>query len=94
MTESPRVCDELANVPLDPMPEGGCIECLAIGDTWVHLRFCVACGGTRCCESSKNQHSLKHWQSVGHGVIRSKEPGDNWAYCYKHDSAVSTPATA
>jgi hypothetical protein len=42
------------------MPEGGCFECLAIGDTWLHLRFCVECEMTRCCNDSKNQHAMKH----------------------------------
>ena len=55
-----KLCDELANVPLEDMPPGGCIECLAIGDTWVHLRYCVTCKQTRCCDDSKNQHARKH----------------------------------
>ena len=72
------------------MPEGGCEDCLAIGDTWVHLRFCVTCGGTRCCDNSKNQHATKHWESSGHEVIRSKEPGEHWAYCYADKVGTDT----
>ena len=34
----------------------GCEECLAMGDTWVHLRLCVHCGHIGCCDDSKNQH--------------------------------------
>jgi hypothetical protein len=30
----------------------GCEECLQIGDTWVHLRECLACGHVGCCDSS------------------------------------------
>jgi CPA2 family monovalent cation:H+ antiporter-2 len=72
------------------MPSGGCVECIAMGDTWVHLRFCVTCEQTRCCNDSKNQHSLKHWNADGHGVIRSKEPDEYWAYCFPDDTIVST----
>jgi pimeloyl-ACP methyl ester carboxylesterase len=48
------------------MPEGGCEECLKIGDSWVHLRYCVSCKRTLCCNDSKNQHASKHWQASGH----------------------------
>ncbi len=86
----PALCPHLENVPLVPMPEGGCEECLVMGDTWVHLRFCVACGHTGCCDSSKNRHAREHWNEHGHGVVRSKEPGEFWAYCYPDDEIVST----
>lgn len=89
----PSLCDELIDIPLVPMPEGGCIECLAIGDTWVHLRFCTICGETRCCDDSKNRHSRKHYHDVGHRVIRSKEPGEFWAWCYEHSAGTRTPAS-
>ena len=83
-------CDHLVDVPLLPMPEGGCFESLAIGDTSVHLRFCVTCQMTRCCDDSKNQHSRKHWMADGHPVMRSKEPGEYWAWCYEHQVGVYT----
>lgn len=86
-------CEHLEDLPLDPMPEGGCFECLAIGDTWVHLRFCVTCRMTRCCDDSKNQHSRKHWMADGHTVIRSKEPGEYWAWCYEHEVGIHTEET-
>jgi hypothetical protein len=28
----------------------GCEECLAMGDTWVHLRICMSCGHVGCCD--------------------------------------------
>jgi uncharacterized UBP type Zn finger protein len=83
-------CPHLENVPLDPMPEGGCTKCLEIGDTWVHLRYCVACGTTRCCDSSKNKHARAHFHETGHGVVRSKEPEEYWAYCFPDDEIVGT----
>ncbi len=72
------------------MPDGGCEECLKIGDSWVHLRFCVTCERTLCCNDSKNQHSRNHWEASGHGVIRSKEAGESWAYCYPDDQMIFT----
>ncbi len=85
-----QLCDELRNVPLDPMPEGGCLDCLAIGSAWVHLRFCVTCGETRCCDSSVNQHARKHAAEMRHPVVRSKEPGEKWAWCYVHEGQART----
>ncbi|MCL1593632.1 MAG: UBP-type zinc finger domain-containing protein [Actinomycetia bacterium] len=83
-------CPHLANVPLVTMTEGGCTDCIAVGDTWVHLRYCVGCGSIGCCDSSKNRHARKHWELTGHGVVRSKEPQEYWAYCYPDDEIVST----
>jgi len=59
-----------------------CEECVKIGARWVHLRTCQECGGTRCCDSSKNQHASKHATASGHPVIASAEPGERWLYCY------------
>ena len=35
----------------------GCEECLATGDSWVHLRLCLSCGHVGCCDASKNKHA-------------------------------------
>ena len=86
-----KPCEHLRSVPLDPMPPGGCADCLEIGGTWVHLRFCVACGRTLCCDDSPNQHSRKHAAEHGHPVIRSKEPGENWAWCFEHETGIELP---
>ena len=83
-------CQHLENVSLDPMPEGGCTECISIGDTWVHLRYCAVCGVTSCCDSSKNTPARKHWEQTGHGVVRSKEPGEFWAFCFADGEMIST----
>lgn len=61
----------------------GCEECLAMGDTWVHLRVCRTCGHVGCCDSSKNKHSTKHFTEVGHPIIQSMEPGEDWVYCFE-----------
>jgi uncharacterized UBP type Zn finger protein len=67
----------------DVMPQSrGCEECLRMGDSWVHLRLCLTCGNVGCCDSSKNKHATKHFHVTSHPLIRSLEPGDDWAWCY------------
>lgn len=61
-----------------------CLECIALGDTWVHLRTCMTCGHVGCCDSSKNRHATQHARTRTHPVIHSAEPGETWAYCYEH----------
>jgi hypothetical protein len=63
-----------------------CEDCVKIGGTWVHLRTCQQCGGTRCCDDSPNKHTTKHAHASGHPVVASAEPGERWLYCYPHDS--------
>jgi len=59
-----------------------CEECLKIGDSWVHLRTCQACGVTLCCDSSPNHHASKHARAASHPVIASAQPGERWLYCF------------
>lgn len=78
-------CTHLDQI-LDVKPSGdGCVECLATGDWWVHLRMCSTCGHVGCCDSSKNQHATKHSHATGHPIIRSFEPEEGWYYCYPDD---------
>jgi len=66
----------------------GCEECLATGDSWVHLRLCRTCGHVGCCDSSKNKHATKHFHTSGHPVIQSLEPGESWAWCYADEMVL------
>ncbi len=59
-----------------------CEECVKTGSEWVHLRLCLSCGKTLCCDSSPNQHMTKHATAHGHNVVRSAEHGESWYYCY------------
>ena len=59
-----------------------CEECVKIGGTWVHLRTCLDCGATHCCDSSPNRHATRHAEQSGHAVIASAEPGERWLYYY------------
>jgi uncharacterized UBP type Zn finger protein len=65
-----------------PNTPNGCEECLKMHDTWVHLRECLSCGHVGCCDSSKNKHATKHYQSSRHPVIKSLESGERWMWCY------------
>jgi len=64
-------------------PSGtGCKECLEMGDTWVHLRWCLTCGHVGCCDDSKNRHATKHFHATHHPLMQSLEPGEDWRWCY------------
>lgn len=65
-----------------------CVECVKSGSRWVHLRTCQTCGRTHCCDSSPNKHATAHWQSTGHPVMASAEPGERWLWCYPHAHSV------
>ena len=71
-----------------PKPDGGCAQCLDMGDTWVHLRFCVECGEVGCCNDSKNKHASRHAAETGHPVMRTKEPNENWAWCFVDEKGI------
>ena len=91
---APAMCEHLALVENTPKPEGGCSECIRSGDTWVHLRFCVTCGEIGCCNDSKNKHAARHAQSSGHPVMRSKEPRENFAWCFEDAIGIDLPPSA
>ena len=63
-----------------------CDECVTMGGSWVHLRTCQECGGTRCCDNSPNRHATRHAHATGHPVIASAESGERWLYCYPDDA--------
>ena len=77
-------CEHLDALPdVDPPRNStGCEECLALGWTWVHLRLCLACGHVGCCDSSRGKHASGHFRDGGHPVMRSIEPGEDWAWCF------------
>ncbi len=88
MSDSCSHLDQI-NLDVEPSSTGGCSECLRTGDRWVHLRMCMICGEVGCCDSSPNQHASKHARATGHPIIRSREPGENWFYCYPDDYAFT-----
>ena len=73
-------------------PSGtGCVECLALGGWWFHLRRCAQCGHIGCCDSSPNQHASKHHAATGHPIITSFEPGERWFYDYRTKEFLTGP---
>jgi Zn-finger in ubiquitin-hydrolases and other protein len=82
---------------IDPhaKPTGsGCVECLADGSWWLHLRRCAQCGHIGCCDTSPNQHASKHHASTSHPVIASFEPGEDWFYDYRTKEFFRGPRLA
>jgi hypothetical protein len=71
-----------------PRTPQGCQECLAAGTSWVHLRLCLTCGHVGCCDSSPMKHASQHAHAIGHPIVRSFEPGENWRWCYAHEAFV------
>lgn len=80
-------CAHLDLIQITELPEAveGCEECLKTGDPWLHLRICLGCGKVGCCDSSPNQHASRHARTVGHPLIRSLEPGEQWSFCFVDD---------
>lgn len=73
-----------ADPQVDP-PADGCASCLEIGGTWFHLRQCLACGRTGCCDQSEHRHATAHFRETGHPMIRTAQPGEDWQWCYLDD---------
>jgi uncharacterized UBP type Zn finger protein len=76
-------CSHLDQVhDVRPRTPRGCEECLRIGSGWVHLRLCLECGHVGCCDDSPNRHATGHFHTTRHPVMRSFEPGEDWAWCF------------
>jgi hypothetical protein len=83
--------------PVDPTvpPSGtGCVECLATEGWWYHLRRCAHCGHVGCCDTSPSQHARHHAIEVGHPIVRSFEPGEDWFYDFTSDQFGEGPELA
>jgi uncharacterized UBP type Zn finger protein len=75
-------CAHLNSIKITQTDKHFCEDCVLIGGRWVHLRMCLTCGHVGCCDSSPNKHATKHFQRIGHPLIRSAEPGERWIWCY------------
>jgi hypothetical protein len=74
-----------------PRTPEGCEECLKTNGWWVHLRLCLFCGHVGCCDDSPGKHATQHFHQSRHAIIKSLEPGEDWAWCYV-DEVVMEPA--
>jgi len=80
----PSECSHLDSVQYLELPDEveGCEECLQLGTRWVHLRMCQTCGHIGCCDNSEGKHATAHYKAIGHPIIRSAQPGEDWSWCY------------
>ena len=86
----PGTCTHALALPpaVTPHTTEGCEDCLKIGSTWVHLRLCLACGHVGCCDSSPGRHARAHAATLGHPVVQSFEPGEDWRWCFVDETFV------
>jgi hypothetical protein len=88
MTESDAID---VNVP----PSGtGCVECEQTNSWWLHLRRCAECGHIGCCDDSLGRHARVHFETSGHPIMQSFEPGEHWFWDWSLDAQVDGPALA
>ena len=86
-------CTHLDQIEILELPEStdGCVDCLATGGKWLHLRICLTCGHVGCCDDSPNRHATAHASSSDHPLIRSIEPGEDWSWCYVDEVGMRIP---
>jgi hypothetical protein len=76
-------CGHLATIdPARPAPVDVCPTCVSMGSSWVHLRQCLVCGATNCCDSSPNRHATAHFHASHHALMQTLEPDEDWAWCF------------
>ena len=80
-------CSHLDTVTTEDASGDGCVECLATGGRWVHLRRCTSCGHVGCCDNSPGRHATAHFATTTHAIIQSFEPGEDWFWCYVDEVA-------
>jgi Zn-finger in ubiquitin-hydrolases and other protein len=89
------MADSIEGIDPKVPPSGtGCVECLADGGWWLHLRRCAECGHIGCCDSSPMQHARKHSRAAKHPIIASFEPGEGWFYNFETDEMLRGPHLA
>jgi uncharacterized UBP type Zn finger protein len=87
------ICSHLDHVQILELPEAveGCVDCLAAGTKWLHLRICLECGHVGCCDDSPERHASRHAGDAEHPIIRSLEPGEDWSWCFVDEIAMRIP---
>ena len=86
----PNSCSHLNQIDSQARPSAdGCEDCLRTGGRWVHLRMCRVCGHVGCCDSSPSRHARAHHGAVGHPLVSSFEPGEDWWWCFEDEFAFT-----
>ena len=86
-----KPCSHVALIGALPAPRDVCETCVTIGSSWKHLRQCLICGRTLCCDSSPNRHMAGHYREVGHPLMRPADEPDDWIWCFA-DELTMRPA--
>jgi uncharacterized UBP type Zn finger protein len=91
--EAHASCTHLDTIRVTELPAAvdGCVDCLAEGGVWMHLRICLQCGHVGCCDDSPGRHASRHAAGTGHPIIRSLEPGEEWSWCFVDQLAMIIP---
>jgi hypothetical protein len=53
-----------------------------------HLILVRPRGHVGCCDSSAMRHARRHAYAIGHPIVNSFEPGEDWRWCYVDESYV------
>lgn len=81
-------CGHLEGLPRLTAERLACEACEEEGVAWVELRLCLTCGHVGCCDDSEGRHATDHFDRTGHPVIRTLEPSDHWAWCYRDECSA------
>jgi hypothetical protein len=65
-----------------------CQRCIKEGSDWAHLRQCLVCGQTLCCNDSPKKHMTGHYHEVGHPVMRNGDLEDPWTWCFADEAMI------
>ena len=78
-----RPCQHLtALTKLKTASEYACPECVALGDTWVHLRVCQQCGHVGCCDSRKTSTPPGTTAPPSTRSQHRPSPARRWLWCF------------
>jgi Zn-finger in ubiquitin-hydrolases and other protein len=86
-------CTHLDTIEVVEPSGPGCVECLATGGRWVHLRRCTECGHVGCCDNSPGRHATAHFGATEHPIIQSFEPREDWYWCYLDEVMFEIPGS-
>ena len=84
-----RDCFHLQSIVQTSPERSECAARIEEGTETVHLRMCLTCGEVACCDSSPGRHARRHHEQIGHPLIRSIEPGEEWVWCYPDRAYLS-----
>jgi hypothetical protein len=87
-----EACSHSGAIAAVGAPRDVCEACIEIGGEWVHLRQCLTCGRTLCCNDSPNRHMTAHYGETAHPIMRGASPGEQWTWCFADDAMVRAAA--